>query len=394
MSGTAKAGQGRQLTLLLCLLLTACGGHQASTPVAPLSPAAAVGQKIFADVTLSASGALACATCHNPANQHAQINDLPTQIGGADLHERGMRAAPTISYAASTPAPSFIAGGALQGGFDLDGRAASMADQASGPLLTSFEMGNADIGAVVLKLRSASYAAQFQAAFGANVFDDPDTAFADLTYALQRYMSEAGEFHPFSSKFDQYLAGNAQLTASEQNGMRLFNDPAKGNCAQCHLSELGADGSPPLFTNFRYASLGVPRNVNIPFNADPAFFDLGVCGPLRTDLIARADLCGQFKVPSLRNVATRKVFFHNGVINNLRDAVSFIVGRDTSPARWYPTTGGAVQKFNDLPPQYASNVDTWDAPFNRNAGMAPALSDAEIDDVVTFLETLTDQSGS
>ena len=80
--------------------------------------------------------------------------------------------------------------------------------------------------------------------------------------------------------------------------MSSFNDPAKGNCNSCHLSERGDDSTPPQFTDFGLIAIGVPRNADIPANADPTFFDLGACGPLRTDLKGRVDYCGVFRTPS------------------------------------------------------------------------------------------------
>src|SRR6185312_13540665 len=156
-------------------------------------------------------------------------------------------------------------------------------------------------------------------------------------------------------------------------------------------SSRNADGSPPMFTDFTYDNLGVPRNPDIPANADPSYYDLGLCGPDRTDLTNRTELCGAFKVPTLRNIATRKVFFHNGEFKTLRDALRFYVRRDTNPEEFYPIgSDGHAQKFNDLPLQYRANVNTAEGPYNRTLGMAPALSDAEIDDLIQFLNTLTD----
>ena len=173
--------------------------------------------------------------------------------------------------------------------------------------------------------------------------------------------------------------------------MAFFNNPTKGNCAACHTSTKGADGSAPLFTDFTYDNLGVPRNYLIPATADASYFDLGLCGPDRTDLTSRADLCGKFKVPTLRNVATRKTFFHNGKFNNLRDVLGFYVRRDTNPEEWYPRAAdGTIQKFNDVPAQYKANVNITEGPYNRQPGMAPALSTDEIEDVIQFLGTLTD----
>jgi cytochrome c peroxidase len=126
-------------------------------------------------------------------------------------------------------------------------------------------------------------------------------------------------------------------------------------------------------------------------NADPAFFDLGLCARDSGDLLARSDLCGAFKVPSLRNVALRRAFFHNGRFKTLKDTLTFYVQRDTNPEKFYPlNTDGSVNKFDDLPAQYRVNVNTSEAPYNRKPGEAPALSDAEIDDLIAFLQTLTD----
>ena len=120
-------------------------------------------------------------------------------------------------------------------------------------------------------------------------------------------------------------------------------------------------------------------------------FDLGLCARPGGDLASRGDLCGAFKVPSLRNVALRKALFHNGRFKSLKDALSFYVQRDTNPEKFYPRNAdGSVNKFDDLPAAYKANVNTTEAPYNRKAGDAPALSDAEIDDVIAFLQTLSD----
>jgi cytochrome c peroxidase len=117
---------------------------------------------------------------------------------------------------------------------------------------------------------------------------------------------------------------------------------------------------------------------------------MGLCGPDRTDLMEHKEYCGSFKTPSLRNVALRKVFFHNGSFDSLEQVLRFYVQRDTAPQKWYPMDkNGKVRKYDDLPPGLASNVNV-DAPFDRQPGQAPALNDAEIADVIAFLHTLTD----
>ena len=109
------------------------------------------------------------------------------------------------------------------------------------------------------------------------------------------------------------------------------------------------------------------------------------------DLAARTDLCGAFKVPSLRNVARRHTFFHNGRFRALKEALTFYVQRDTDPRKWYPLdASGQPVKFDDLPPAYRANVNTSEAPYDRKPGDAPALSDSEVDDVIAFLNTLSD----
>ena len=376
-------------------VLTACGGggkaaSTASVPTAaPLSAQAALGDKIFADVSLSASGRVLCASCHSADNAHAPANDLAVQQGGTLLDQQGRRASPSINYLSFNTAFFFDAQGTPTGGFFLDGRAVSLQDQAGQPFLGAIEMANASKADVVDKLSRASYAGEFKQVFGADIFTRPDDAFDRLTLALQQYQREDIGFRPFSSKYDEFLRGNTRLSDQELRGLALFNSPDKGNCAACHPSAKAADGSFPLFTDFSYDNLGVPRNPAIARNSDPAYFDLGLCE--RAELAARADLCGAFKVPSLRNVGLRHVFFHNGRFNTLKDAVSFYVQRDTQPEKWYPLNAdGTVKKFDDLPMQYHANVNTTEAPYNRRLGDAPALGDAEVDDVIAFLKTLSD----
>ena len=202
------------------------------------------------------------------------------------------------------------------------------------------------------------------------------------------------------------------LTAAELRGMQVFSDPKTGNCAACHLQTNG------LFTDFTYEAVGVPRNAAIPANAVSSFFDMGICGPIRTDHLpasaaAPSSFCGLFKTPSLRNVATRSVFFHNGVITSLEQAVRFYNTRDTNPEIWYPTVGGTalaqpsasfptyglittqyrggtVQKFNDLPAAYQSNIDKQLPLDGRAPGSTPPMSEQNIADLLCFLKTLTD----
>ncbi|MFZ0847084.1 MAG: cytochrome c peroxidase, partial [Pseudolabrys sp.] len=276
------------------------------------------------------------------------------------------------------------------GGLTWDGRVDRGRDQARIPLLSPFEMANDNAAAVAAKVRQTGYAGEFTRIFGEDVLKRDDKTFAAVVEALEVFEQSERDFYPYSSKYDAYLAGRAQLTAQEARGLRLFNDPAKGNCASCHRSARGDDGTPPQFTDYGLIAIGVPRNRDIPSNADPAYFDLGACGPLRTDLAGRPEYCGLFRTPSLRNVALRLTFYHNGIDHSLRKAVAFYVERDTAPEKWYPRAAdGSVDKFDDLPARYRDNVNT-EPPFGGKPGDAPALSTDEIDDIVAFLHALTD----
>jgi len=268
------------------------------------------------------------------------------------------------------------------GGLTWDGRADRGRDQARIPLFSSYEMANRAPEDVVARAKKAGYGAAL-----ARVAPDP---LAAILHSLEAFEEDPATFYPYSSKYDAYLDGKATLTPAEARGLALFDDPAKGNCAHCHLSQRSADGTPPQFTDYGFAAVAPPRNPAIPANADPNYFDLGLCGPIRTDLSRRKEYCGLFMTPTLRNVALRQSFFHNGVFHSLRQAVEFYATRETDPAHWYPrNTDGSVRKYDDLPPQYAGNVNR-EPPFDRKQGQKPALDAREIDDIVSFLKTLTD----
>lgn len=388
--------------LAVCCTLGACGGGGGDAASSPspgsaaaddsgLSAAARLGQRIFRDASLSASGRMACITCHDPATGHASPFAAPVAPGGANLDQQGIRTAPSLRYLRFNTSFYFAPDGTPTGGFFWDGRADSLHEQALGPLLNPRDMANADAAAVVAKLAAASYADDFRTLFGDAIFSSPEEALDRVGFALERYQLEDAEFAPFSSKYDAFVAGNAMFTPRELNGFALFNRSDKGNCAACHSSTKPANAPGALFTDFTYDNLGVPRNVAIAANADPAFHDLGLCGGTRTDLASRTDLCGAFKVPSLRNVALRKHFFHNGAFDSLEQVIRFYVRRDTDPQLWYPADAtGTVTAYDDLPASLRGNVNTTEAPYDRRPGQAPALTEAEVQDLASFLRTLTD----
>lgn len=397
---------------VLAGLLLPCGGASAARPAPadadyavtltkqPTAAAmAAMGRVLFFDPSLSASGRLSCASCHSPDHAYGPSNALAVQLGGRDGRAPGVRAVPSLRYLQTMPPFSEhhfdndgddSADAGPTGGHTWDGRASSAHDQARLPLLSPLEMANRSPDEVVDKLMKARYARQFRATFGTGIFDNKAAAFRWALMALEVFQETPSEFYPFTSKYDAVLRGQATLSRQEARGLALFNDPARGNCASCHISAVKSDGGLPLFTDFGLIALGVPRNAAIAANADPAWYDLGLCGPLRTDLQDRPEYCGLFRTPSLRNVALRGAFFHNGVFHSLADVLRFYVLRDVQPARFYPRNpDGSVRKFDDLLPQYHGNVNT-EAPFASQPGGRPRLSEADIRDVVAFLKTLTD----
>jgi cytochrome c peroxidase len=360
-----------------------------------------LGRRLFSDPILSPSGKLSCASCHAPSQGFTPANARPVQRGGSDLEQFGTRAVPGLTYLQATPqftehffdneeeGDESIDNGPT-GGLTWDGRADRPRDQARIPLLAPNEMANADAAAVVDRIASSPYAKDIEAIYGDDVFADKDAAFRGILTALEAFQQDAATFYPYTSKYDFYLKGQAKLSPGEARGLALFNAEDKGNCASCHISVVRGDGTPPQFTDYGMIALGVPRNPAIPANADPAYHDLGLCGPLRTDFLDRSDYCGLFKTPSLRNVAMRQSFFHNGAFHDLRKVVAFYATRDTNPEHWYPRAAdGGIDAYDDLPAPYRANLNT-DPPFGGKPGDKPALNDAEIDDIVAFMKTLTD----
>lgn len=392
---------------LLISLLAGCGGGSATAaaedasadaaalrpprpaPVpAPAPTLAQVGDRLFEEVSLSASGKLACASCHVESRGHADAAGSFLPLGGTDGTHQGLRSSPSARYLDQAGPFGFDAQGRPRGGLFWDGRADNRVEQARGPLFNPDEMANADVAALAARLRALPYAADLRAAANLPAAATDDQLVDAAVTAIARYQAEDAGFRPFTSKFDAVQDGRASFTAQEQRGLNLFNDPQRGNCASCHSSRPapGAAGlNRALFTDFSYHALGVPRNQSRA-TADPAFFDLGLCA--RGDLAGRADLCGLFRTPTLRNVALTGPYFHNARFAALEDVVAFYATRDIDPARWYPSANGQVQIYNDLPAVYRTNVQQG-APFRR-AGQPPALNVQDVADVVAFLRTLSD----
>ena len=394
------------VSILMSGLASAAPDYGRSDDEKALSDIELLGKRLFEDASLSEPAGVSCSSCHVPNHAFQGSNRSP--ISAVALGSRpghlGTRKAPTLMYVSFSP--PFGIYDALddegrpirqpEGGQFWDGRAAGLSEQALGPLLNPDEMNNPSEEAVIAKVEASTYSALARAALGQSTLADSKKAMDGLTGALAAYESSE-RFHPFSSRFDDWLRGKEALTAQEKLGFRLFTDPKKGNCSSCHAGKIDSkDPHDWLFTDFSYSALGSPRNDAIPANADPLRFDVGLCarpglaGILPKEISLRS-LCGQFKTPTLRNVALTGPYFHNGSLPYLRGAVLLYATRDTDAAAWYPKLPtGEPDKFNDLPGGYKANVDTEEAPYDRRAGEKPRLDPDEVDAIVAFLKTLTD----
>lgn len=371
--------------LAACGILAGCGGGSDGPVVPPEPPTlVSVGEKLFLEVSLSASGKMSCATCHVEERGHADPVGTFLPLGGPLLNLQGFRSSPTARYLDATPVFQILGVGAARGGFFWDGRVDTRDAQARLPILSPVEMANPDLPSFIAKLRQVDFFGELLLVSGLSITASDSALLDAFARAVEAYQIGDEDFHPFTSKFDAVQAGTATFTAQEAQGLALFNNPAKGNCNACHSS----GGVKPLFTNFRYFALGAPRSAAVA-NADPLFFDLGICGPRRTDIVGRPDLCGLFKTPTLRNVELTAPYFHNGFFNTLEEVVDFYATRDTHPERWYPTVASVVQKFNDLPAIYHPNVTNL-APFGQPLGAIPNLTPQDILDIAAFMRTLTD----
>ena len=415
----------RAACIVAAALATAAGGFGA-TPSAPaprlwggrpsVDELTALGRAIFNDPGLSASGRVACATCHDPAAGFGPNAHTPSPFSDGVAAHAGTRAIPSLRYVQYTPrftehliqdeeeGPGEDEG--PTGGLTWDGRADTAHEQALLPLFADNEMANTDAAGLARKLASAPYAAQFRKAVsapGGNVFDDPRRVVDWLAYALEVY-EQSKEFRPFDSKYDRALAGKANLTPQEVRGLRLYENKTKGNCETCHPATRTVAGAAPIMTDNGLVAVAAPRRPGLPpiaassaalaypqsSTAHGAEVDLGLCRSGRPGLTDDPGFCGRFRTPTLRNVAVRTTFFHNGSMHSLRDVVAFYATRDTDPGRWYSKNpDGSVHLYDDVPPEMVASVD-HEVPFDPLPDGTPRLNDRDIDDIVAFLETLTD----
>jgi len=327
-----------------------------------LSPLEFLGKSLFFDQNLSVNGKMSCATCHAPevgfTGPDSDVNEM-TAVYPGTIHTRfGARKPPTAAYGGDSPVLyNDETEGWWLGGRFWDGRATGwtrgdpLAEQAMGPFLNPVEQGAPNAKLIVLKVAKSSYAYLFEEIWGPgalNFVKDVEGVYERIARAISAYEKSA-EVNPFSSKYDAFLAGTAELTEQEAWGLELFE--GKAMCSACHLSRPDESGNPPLFTDFTFDNLGIPKNPANPiYSAPPSFnpdgfdrVDLGLGGFLMSagyPVDMYEPEMGKHKVPTLRNVDKRpyegfvKVFGHNGYFRSLEEITHFYNTRDVEDAGW------------------------------------------------------------
>ncbi|MFH2052857.1 MAG: cytochrome c peroxidase [bacterium] len=383
-------------TRLFAILLTAILATSLTGIATALTPLEELGKFLYFDSELSTPPGQACAACHAPevgfTGPDSYINLTQVAYPGAIHTRAGNRKPPTAAYGGFSPVLYYDEAEELFiGGMFWDGRATGwtlgdpLAEQAQGPFLNPLEQNNPNAKFVCSKVARSDYAGLFEEVWGPGSVDpvnDVDGMYEKIARSISAF-EQSIELNPFTSKYDYYLAGLADLNEQEAWGLELFE--GKAMCSLCHISEPGEDGMPPLFTDFTYDNLGIPRNDAIPFYGMPRkwniegyeWFDRGLGGFLAT-VPEYADLAeeniGKFKVPTLRNVDLRpypefvKAFGHNGYFKSLEDITHFYNTRDVEP---WPA------------PEYGPTVNSDEL---GNLGLTPDEEAA----VVAFMKTLND----
>jgi cytochrome c peroxidase len=352
----------------------------------------ALGKKLFFDARLSEPPGTACSSCHDPA--HAYSGTHGSAIGvplGSRPGHFARRSTPSVLYMRYVPGFHYFEDDENpapepRGGFFWDGRADSLVDLVRQPLFNPDEMNGGSPRRVAAKILRGPYAEQFRAVLGPAA--SPAAVLHGAGVALEAFL-ESDEMTPASSKYDAYVRGQATLTEPERRGLEVFKDRRRGACAGCHrMAETSSNPADSMFTDYGYDAVGLPRNRALqPGGRGRAAYDLGLCARHSAKTPSSDErFCAAFRTPSLRNVAVRESFGHNGVYKHLRDVLAFYDFRAAAPGRVYPPG----QKFDDVPPRYRVNVNVYSPIYNRREGAPPPLSPQDIDDLIAFLNTLTD----
>lgn len=348
-----------------------------------LNSVEALGEALFFDVNLSANRTQACATCHNP--DFGFVDPRDTDVGravslGDDGTSLGDRNAPTAAYAMFSPHFELLDDkeAIYRGGQFLDGREPDLAGQAGGPPLNPIEMGMPDKASVVARLQEdPGYVDAFAALFGRDIWRDTDAAYRAMTEAIAAF-EQTDLFAPFDSKYDRYLRGEVAFSKEEELGRVLFFSQQFTNCNLCHQLRPSPVAEHETFSNYEFHNIGVPENVAVRSMTGVTGIDHGLLGnPQVSDLATD----GQFRVPTLRNVAVTGPYMHNGVFNDLRTVVLFYNRYNSlDPARQINPETGARFGSPEVPATLSFEELTH----------GPALDDRRIDALVAFLKTLTD----
>jgi cytochrome c peroxidase len=352
-----------------------------------------LGKALFFDENLSTPVGQSCAACHDPetgfSGPNSDLNAHGAVYEGAVANRFGNRHPPTSAYAGDSPVLFYNDSKLLwEGGMFFDGRATGwtlgdpLAEQAQAPFLNPLEQNILNSSEVVQKVRMSNYAGFFEEIWGNDSLSDIDGVYVKIAKSIAAY-ERSLEVNPFTSKYDAYLAGITTFTDLETRGLILFEGEAQ--CSQCHISKPGSSGEPPLFTDFTYRNLGIPKNPENPFynvssewNPDGVnYIDYGLGDFLKKtgypQNIYESQL-GAHKVPTLRNVDLRpnpefiKSYGHNGYFKSLEEITRFYNTRD---------------------------VGEWpdpEVPFNLEMMLVGDLSLTSNDEmaIVAFMKTLSD----
>jgi cytochrome c peroxidase len=396
------------LTRIFLTILLIAGASLFVNAQCSLNPSEQLGKEIYFDKIASPDN-LSCADCHGPnvgfTGPIPGINNKGAVYPGAMRQRFGNRKPPSAAYATLSPIFDYDETEELfVGGNFWDGRATGArllnpaAEQALGPFLNPVEQNVASKQDVLIQIAESNYAWLWEVVWG-EALDPYDLDMIDANYdkiglTVAAYENSC-EVNAFTSKFDYVQLDLAEFTEQEQRGLELFE--GKGMCSACHPSEPGPFHAKALFTDFTFDNLGTPKNPNNPFyEMDEEFIivdgvpvpinpegedwiDPGLGGFLATveewEDMATENM-GKHKVPTLRNVDKRpgngfiKAYMHNGVFKSLKEVVHFYNTRDVDGADWPPA-------------EVNMNINTDEL---GNLG----LTDAEEDDIVAFMKTLSD----